>query len=382
MKVMLSACVVLFVVLMSVPTQALEPLVLYDDFNAKLLNPQKWFGFGGGSGGLEFIRQIQFNRLQLLSRCYGRTDSDTGTRLCNPGLSFPQPALVTAIAATFQVNEVQATRCPTPGSAASDTRALLYGSFFNTATPTPGSSLNDVVAQIYIARSSNSTDSPNVLGVGAIVYQCASNCSTNTILGSKGLGASNVGERVKLRMQWDQDMHRFIFQRDDAPEVFIAYSVPDTAPPGAPGKFVQAASSVANCTATPRPSGFMSVYLDDVFVNVSAAPPPTGPPSVLTILPASGALLTTEGFDLSLVLEAPGRSITGGRATFDGADVTAALGGCVIPGTLLTGGQTFRCPGLRGLSPGTHIFDVVLNLSDGSSIRDTVFWEGLANTEP
>ncbi len=40
------------------------------------------------------------------------------------------------------------------------------------------------------------------------------------------------------------------------------------------------------------------------------------------ISPASGVLVTTQEFDLILTVNAPGRVIVGGQATFDGADVT------------------------------------------------------------
>lgn len=106
--------------------------------------------------------------------------------------------------------------------------------------------------------------------------------------------------------------------------------------------------------------------------------------AILIISPPSCAYVTTQGFDLTLIVEAPGLSVVGGSATFDGTDVTTYLAGCLIPGTLVSGGQTFRCPGLiaGALGTGTHTLDVTLNLSDGSSVSDTVTWEVKENTEP
>jgi len=106
--------------------------------------------------------------------------------------------------------------------------------------------------------------------------------------------------------------------------------------------------------------------------------------NLVRISPPSGNYVTTQGFDLTLIIEAPDLSVVGGHATFDGSDVTAALASCVIPGTLVSGGQTFRCPGLRGGSfrPGAHTLNVSLNLSNGSSVSDSVKWVVLENTEP
>lgn len=105
----------------------------------------------------------------------------------------------------------------------------------------------------------------------------------------------------------------------------------------------------------------------------------------LFISPSSGNYVTTQRFDLTLILKSSGLSAVGGNAILDGTDVTAALGGCIKPGTLIAGGQTFRCPDIKikdVLSPGSHTFSVTLDLSDGNSVSDTVTWEVLSNTEP
>ena len=55
-----------------------------------------------------------------------------------------------------------------------------------------------------------------------------------------------------------------------------------------------------------------------------------------------------------------------------------------MPGTLISGGQTFRCPNITGefLGEDTHTLNVTLDLSDGSSVSDSVTWEVVGNTEP
>ena len=104
----------------------------------------------------------------------------------------------------------------------------------------------------------------------------------------------------------------------------------------------------------------------------------------LTIFPESGNMATTFRFDIGLIVEAEEVSVVGGSATFDGSDVTGFLAGCLIPGTLVSGGQTFRCPGITGsfMGPGSHTLSVTLDLSDGSSVSDTVTWNVKENTEP
>jgi hypothetical protein len=68
----------------------------------------------------------------------------------------------------------------------------------------------------------------------------------------------------------------------------------------------------------------------------------------------------------------------------NGNDMTAALLGCLKPGTLVTGGQSFRCPGLTGdiFAAGTHTVSVALDLSNGSRVSRRVTWKVMDNTEP
>jgi hypothetical protein len=88
----------------------------------------------------------------------------------------------------------------------------------------------------------------------------------------RDLGPVKPGERARLQVQWDRENHRFIFQRDDAAEVFAPYAVSDAAPPSIAVKLLDAMLFVPSCTAMPRPMAFMDALFDDVMVNESAAP--------------------------------------------------------------------------------------------------------------
>jgi hypothetical protein len=258
------------------PGNAEERLVPYDDFNATQIDPDKWFGGEYGpeprSVSTEAIRQIQDNRLRLVYRAYGRTDSDSGMSRNELGLFFHNSAAVTAIKATVQVTDAAATSCP-GNPEATISWATLGGRFFGTAPSTPGSAANDVVANIRLVRRSDSTDPPDVLRVRSGVFHCADAvCTAGSPIHFQDLGPVKLGEMVRLRVQWDRDNHRFIFQRDDDPEVLAPYTVSDSAPPGIQVKLLEAVHLVPNCTATPRPVAFIEALFDDVMVNESAAP--------------------------------------------------------------------------------------------------------------
>ena len=51
--------------------------------------------------------------------------------------------------------------------------------------------------------------------------------------------------------------------------------------------------------------------------------------------------------------------VTGWTAELDGNDIRSALQGCLIEGTLLSGGRTFRC---ARLDPGSYdLFIILIN---------------------
>jgi hypothetical protein len=105
----------------------------------------------------------------------------------------------------------------------------------------------------------------------------------------------------------------------------------------------------------------------------------------IAISPPSGEYVTTQDFDITLIVEAPGLSVAGGSATLNGSDVTDALLQCIINGTLLSGGETFRCPGIaHGMlgQAGSHTLEIEVVLSDGSRLSETVIWQVKHNTEP
>lgn len=113
-------------------------------------------------------------------------------------------------------------------------------------------------------------------------------------------------------------------------------------------------------------------------------------PPALIISPPSGDYVTTQGFDLVLIADAPGLTVVGGSAFLDSVDKTIPLVNCILlpppghVGTLVSGGQTFRCPGLTGgtFGSGSHTLSVTITFNDGSSVSDTVTWNVRANTEP
>jgi hypothetical protein len=108
------------------------------------------------------------------------------------------------------------------------------------------------------------------------------------------------------------------------------------------------------------------------------------PPPGVTVSPPSGTLVSTQGFDLVIAVNMPGRTVVSGSATLNGASVLGPLLACIRTEALPGGAVAFRCPGLRGsvLASGTNTFSVTVNFDNGSSAVGSATWQVRANTEP
>jgi len=276
MKPTIIFVVVLLINMSALPVGAMEPFVLYDDFQSKFIDPNKWFGAeirGGAVVLLEFVREIQGKRLHMTNLTYGDTTSSKGSSRGYNTLRFTHESRITAMKATVQVNDVEAKGCqanPTPSTAS----LRLVGSFFNTtATPTPSSQKNDVIAWIGIQRRSDSTDKPDVLEVNYWVAECTNSaCITTTLLDKGFLGVVTIGSAADLSIRWDQAHHQFIFQLDLQSAVFSGYKVPDLSRAGVGFKQLDLGHHVANCKEEPRSKAFMDAYFHKVYVNEKRFP--------------------------------------------------------------------------------------------------------------
>ncbi len=268
-----------------IPSQA-QKLELFEDFESKYIDPDKWVGAEGAGTGvliLESGRLLKaeptygYRGLDLIQRAYANMANNTGASSASTGLYFRDGRDLRTIQATIQVKKIQMATCSTNAATVSESRARMGGTFFNTGTPFPnGSYQNDVFAYISLVRTSS--DSPSdPLSIVAKVFICDDeNCINTTPIGSADLGSVAVNQKVKLRLTWEPDKNRFVFQKGKGAELSINYSVSDTNFPGAPlggAKRLQIHHyAIPNCTDTtsPRPYNYMDVFFDSVYVTLAA----------------------------------------------------------------------------------------------------------------
>jgi hypothetical protein len=254
--------------------QGLEPLKLYDDFNADSLDPLRWFG-------AEQVRVIKGNKLNLMQRNWPSATSNFGATPFSYNEGFRNPEAITAIKAKVTVNALEVSSCAA-NATVGESRVRLSGAFFNVGTASPPSAVNDMIAQIRVIRRSDSTDAARVLRVEGVVTQCTnSDCSMGVDIGSiVELGTVHIGAPVTLEMQWDAPNDRFLFSRDDGKMtgsvVYGAFQnaltgepIQDSSPPGSPNKSLSTRMFLPNCSSGPRISGMVDASFDNVFVNNS-----------------------------------------------------------------------------------------------------------------
>lgn len=268
--------VVMLTLFLSIATPA--QLVLYDNFNSKHIDPNKWTGFQFFSPDQrEAVRELVVNpgssggqqpgRGQLLhiaERDYATTTDDFGGNGDGFGLEFANPIAITETSFTVTVNNAEAVACSSNPSL-TVTDAEFRGHFFNTET-SPPDQIGDIQAVISVVRSPS--DVGSTLTVTGFVERCADQfCGSTTEVDAHVLGYVQPGVSSTLRIKWDQPNHQFVFQLNHQPVVTSPYTFPDATPAVFPFKVLELSRVVAHCTTTPRARTAMDAYFDNVYVN-------------------------------------------------------------------------------------------------------------------
>jgi hypothetical protein len=265
-------------ILVAFPGVSSGQLLLYDDFEQRRIDPEKWHGgeisVGASAPNAESSRRIAGGQLRLRLTSYGEITSDVGSpadfgvlrlRINNPGP-------VTAIQADVTVTRAVAEGCPA-NPLDSRVRAQLSGVFFNDGSSSgPGDQTGDIRVSIEKRRDSFGADTIRALVTRCIDPECdnTENLRARTFDTVWSLGVPDT-----LGLEWDPNNDRFIFSANpgtpnEETEV-LAYNVSDDNPPINDFKQLRLVNSIANCTAT-RTRGSMTALFDNVMLNAEAVP--------------------------------------------------------------------------------------------------------------
>ena len=180
------------------------------------------------------------------------------------GLAFSNPGAITETSFVVRVNKVETAICSSNDSPIV-TDAEFRGNFFNTEN-SPTTQVGNVVALIDVGRDQSSVGSS--MTVAGSYARCDDQfCASQTLLDYRVLGSVRFGYDARLRIKWDQQGHRFIFQLNNDPEVVSNYTVSDSSPAVAPSKAIDLARVVPHCSTAPRPFASIDASFRAVYVN-------------------------------------------------------------------------------------------------------------------
>lgn len=231
-----------------------------------------------GTTILEYVREIQGDRLHMRNRAFGNQGSDYGRSTATIRLnSFGFPGGLTTARASIKVEGMEATGCSDNG-ASTLARAHLVGNFFKISDVSNGVQ-DHVLGLIQIQRASNSADKENILHVYGVMVHCLDPDCLNADPTSKELGTVKLGQWATGQVEWNEVGKEFIFTLDKNPRQSISYSDKNwelipldcTVQGQCQGITLEANHKIANCIAK-RQMGFVDVDFDNVFINVGAIP--------------------------------------------------------------------------------------------------------------
>ena len=198
--------------------------------------------------------------LRISQTNYSVITDNNGSSGLGFGLGFAQPGQRKDVAFTLAVDEAQVVDC---GSNPAFAVAGFFGDYFNPTGATKGQA-GDIVASISVVRYS----SAGTLDVGASVSQCQDPiCNGQSTLASQDMGPVSPGSTNTYSASWDQPNHQFVFRLNDGAPVTLAYTVPDSFPPGVADRSFFVFGSVPHCTSQPRPLASTEAVFGNVYVN-------------------------------------------------------------------------------------------------------------------
>lgn len=244
----------------------IKPLVLYDDFNGRWIDPAKWDNWGDLEGVrhavIDLVPPYQWEgnnrRLRIFQRANSMAIGDTEVRYGWLALQTTNPASIREISFHITVKSVAITGCPSNPNAGG-AWAGFVGRFFNYGGEGYGDE-TDVEAAIDLSPEGTEAGAP--MRVTAKVA-----AGDGTVSDWQILGFVPLGQTARLRVKWDQPNHQFIFQLNKDAEVYSLYSVPDTSAPVIALRGLWVGRGTPDCTATPSGSTMMDAYFDNVYVN-------------------------------------------------------------------------------------------------------------------
>ena len=245
------------------PSASHAQTVLYDNFNGRQLDPDKWtgqVGFDGDGASLELIRKLEGGRLLMSQRVVAASTSDQGQHFTVNDLLFLTPDQ-TAIQFDARVASFDLLGCTVAGSEGAFVLVRIRNSLF---MDKDREGTFNAFLEIF-QDNSFPGGPPNLLRVQASIDHPAL-AELPFPDRVRDLGTVLVGQRITLRMEWLPNQKRVDFQRDREAVISIPYDLDDSLPPDGPD-VISTEVAAPNCTVGGRHFAEIAVFFDNVFVD-------------------------------------------------------------------------------------------------------------------
>jgi hypothetical protein len=232
--------------------RAMDDLAVYEDWTTSdHIRGDRWHG--AATTTQDTRKEQQGHRAHLRLRREGSNTSNAGFAGAGLALATTQPLEVTALEVEAWVKALEIVGCPANPITSNGLPAQVSLNKFNDGTPGAASdATGDHFGRLQLFRGSASTDPPGALQVQLVIFRCDN--STCSVVHSIPNGFVTfptlvyVGDKVQLRLIWDETNARFVGRVNNGPDVPLAYPTAlNQSPSRSPFANIQVFSSAANC---------------------------------------------------------------------------------------------------------------------------------------
>ncbi len=255
-------------------------MTLYDNFNGKAINADKWVGYEWLSDTAnrvtrESVRWIEDRRLRLgisVSAC--TTCPEGSSKTAQERLVALDSTIenATAIQATVEIKQLAVVGSDSDANKEipAQARMRIMKFFFNN-TENPGNAIGDVFAWIGVRRTSASTDPASTLTVTGNVSVCTDEtCSGSLTYAQVDITTLKISparrpSTATLSLEWDAQNRQFLFKCNNKTQG-IPYSEDwATSPAWIKHMSLRAEGTVPNDAAGDRPKASIDAYIDNIW---------------------------------------------------------------------------------------------------------------------
>jgi hypothetical protein len=254
-----------------------ELFLVYEDWRrSETIRSDRWLG--RESGGLEAVRKLGRDGLQMALRREGGRGASPGFAGALNRLSFAGPSPVEQVEVDLRVRQLEVSGCQADPLQPARLFAAIALFPFNDGTGGPGNATGDHMAQLIAFRESPSADTAGVLRLRVTVLRCIdASCSNAFSLPGAVVDLPEtvlVQDRFTLRLVWDAPNSRFLAGLGSGPDVAVAYPAAANAgpPSGVVPPDIRLVAVAPNCQAEVSFAAGEAAILE-VRTNASAVVP-------------------------------------------------------------------------------------------------------------